>query len=115
MHPASIAVVLGSSDQPPPLISMCALATNGKMKAGGSYFMISRSLGPEVGGAIGVVFFLANVLSTAFNVQGMCALLASNEAGSFTGFFSTPTGVNVRVPHRCCCSRLECAPHVSQF
>lgn len=38
--------------------------------SGGAYFMISRTLGPELGGPIGVVFSFANALACALNTVG---------------------------------------------
>jgi len=38
--------------------------------AGGAYYLISRSLGPEFGGAIGIVFSFANAVAAAMYVVG---------------------------------------------
>ncbi len=51
-------------------LSLSAMATNTQIKGGGAYFLISRSLGVEFGGAIGIVFFLAQAISCAMYVIG---------------------------------------------
>lgn len=38
--------------------------------AGGTYFLISRSLGPELGGSIGLLFSFANAVAVAMHVVG---------------------------------------------
>jgi amino acid transporter len=51
-------------------LSLSAIATNTRVRGGGAYFLISRSLGVEFGGAIGVVFFLAMAISVSLYVIG---------------------------------------------
>uniref|UniRef100_A0A669BB69 Solute carrier family 12 member 10, tandem duplicate 1 n=1 Tax=Oreochromis niloticus TaxID=8128 RepID=A0A669BB69_ORENI len=62
-------------------LSISAIATNGRVVSGGTYFMISRSLGPELGASIGLIFSFANALSVALNTVGfaqvVCDLMQS--------------------------------------
>jgi len=51
-------------------ISLSAIATNFRVGRGGDYYLISRTLGVEFGGAIGVVLFLAQSVSVAFYCIG---------------------------------------------
>ncbi|GAB6030867.1 solute carrier 12 [Chamberlinius hualienensis] len=56
-------------------LSTSAIATNGEVKGGGTYYMLSRSLGPEFGGAIGLIFAFANMVGVATNIVGFCEAL----------------------------------------
>lgn len=51
-------------------LSMNALCTNGDIGAGGIYSMISRSLGPEAGANIGIIFSLTNAAFVGLNIIG---------------------------------------------
>ena len=54
---------------------MSAIATNGVVPAGGSYFMISRALGPEFGGAVGVLFYLGTSVASSMYIIGAIEIL----------------------------------------
>ena len=58
-------------------VSLSAIATNLKVKGGGDYYLISRTLGLEFGGAIGVVLFLAQSVSIAFYCIGFGEVTAT--------------------------------------
>ena len=51
-------------------LSIAAIATDQRVRIGGAYYMISRSLGIEIGGAIGIPLFLAQALSVALYTVG---------------------------------------------
>jgi len=52
-------------------LSASAIATNMRVGVGGEYYMISRSLGLELGGAIGIPLFLCRTLSITFYCFGL--------------------------------------------
>lgn len=57
------------------VLSMSAIATNIEVKAGGVYYILSRSLGVEVGSAVGIPLFLKQALTISFCVIGFAESL----------------------------------------
>ena len=52
-------------------LSLSALATNMQVGVGGAYYLISRSFGLEVGGAIGIPLYLSQTLSLTLYAYGL--------------------------------------------
>lgn len=61
-------------------LSLSSIATNMTVKAGGNYYIISRSLGLEIGGAIGIPLYLSQAISVAFYIIGFTEALTSLPA-----------------------------------
>lgn len=59
-------------------MSISAVASNGTVRGGGAYYLISRSLGPEFGGSIGIVFYMGFVFNTGMNAVGLIDCLIYN-------------------------------------
>lgn len=56
-------------------LSLSAIATNTRVGVGGAYFLISRSLGPEIGGSVGVPLYFAQTISVGFYLLGFAESL----------------------------------------
>lgn len=72
-------VLIGHAITIPTGLAIAEIATNLKVEGGGEYYIISRSFGTTVGGAIGVSLYLSQAVSVAFY------LIAFSE--SFTPLF----------------------------
>lgn len=57
-------------------LSISSTATNSKVGPGGSYFLISRCFGVEIGAAIGLPLYLAQTLGITFYIVGFSESLA---------------------------------------
>ena len=70
-------------------LSISSIATDKKVGAGGVYYVLSRSLGLPIGGALGITLFIATALSIALYMVGFAEIFnefiefgyVKNEAG----------------------------------
>lgn len=59
-------ILLGHLVTIPTALAVAEIATNRKVEGGGEYFIISRSFGSTIGGAIGIALYLSQAISIAF-------------------------------------------------
>ncbi|XP_048018936.1 solute carrier family 12 member 7 isoform X3 [Megalobrama amblycephala] len=85
-------------------ISMSAIATNGVVPAGGSYYMISRALGPEFGGAVGLCFYLGTTFAGSMYILGTMEIFLTYIMPTANLFKEDPNGMqnNMRIYGTCC-------------
>ncbi|MEM8506015.1 MAG: Na-K-Cl cotransporter [Cyanobacteria bacterium P01_D01_bin.1] len=70
LYPTMAIVTIATSITFLTALSISAIATDKVVRAGGAYYMISRSLGIETGGAVGIPLYFAQALSVALYTIG---------------------------------------------
>ncbi|MEO0852102.1 MAG: amino acid permease, partial [Cyanobacteria bacterium J06648_11] len=78
-------------------LSVCAISTDRVVRAGGAYYMISRSLGIETGGAVGIPLYFAQALSVALYTIGFADSLVSTFQQLDTALVTVATTMLVTV------------------
>lgn len=78
-------------------LSIASIATNMRVKGGGAYYLISRSLGPEFGGVIAVFFFIAQAVAVTLYVFGFTEAMLSAFPGLPLSFRDAATVTNLVV------------------
>jgi len=68
---ALLIVLLGHLVTIPTALAISEIATNRRVEGGGEYFIISRSFGTTIGGAIGISLYLSQAVSVAFYMIAM--------------------------------------------
>ncbi len=63
---ALLIILLGHMVTVPTALAIAEIATNRRVEGGGEYFIISRSFGATIGGAIGISLFFSQAISVGF-------------------------------------------------
>ena len=61
-------IFLGHAVTIPTAMAVAEIATNKKVEGGGDYYVISRSFGINIGGAIGIALYLSQAISISFYI-----------------------------------------------
>lgn len=78
-------------------VSLAAIATNTRVKGGGAYYLISRSLGVEFGGGIALMFYLAQAVSVAMYVLGFSEAFVAAFPSAGLSAQAVATAANIAV------------------
>ena len=61
-------ILIGHLVTIPTSLAIAEIATNQRVEGGGAYYIISRSFGLNIGGAIGIALYISQAISVAFYV-----------------------------------------------
>ncbi|MEM6260944.1 MAG: amino acid permease [Bacteroidota bacterium] len=90
-------VIIGHLVTIPTALAIAEIATNQRVEGGGAYYIISRSFGLNIGGAIGIALYLSQAISVAFYVIAFAAsfepIFAAFDVSPNLRFVSIPTMV----------------------
>ena len=78
-------------------LSLASISTNMRVKGGGAYYLISRSLGVEFGGVIAVFFYIAQAVAVTMYVIGFTEALFSAFPALELSFRTVATLTNIVV------------------
>lgn len=78
-------------------LSVASIATNMRVRGGGAYYLISRSLGVEFGGVIAVFFYVAQAVAVSLYVVGFTEAVLSAFPGMELSFETVATITNILV------------------
>eukprot|EP00474_Spongospora_subterranea_P001643 CRZ02101.1 hypothetical protein [Spongospora subterranea] len=78
-------------------LSLSAIATNGAPHPGGAYYMISRSLGPKFGGAIGTLMVLSHAADTSIFIVAFSEALLMHLHSYYPGLTLSSSGWDVQI------------------
>ena len=84
-------ILLGHLVTVPTAMAVAEIATNQKVEGGGAYYMISRSFGLNIGGAIGIALFLSQAISVAFYI-----IAFTRSCGGLTDYIAATHGVQIQ-------------------
>ena len=77
-------------------LSISSIATDKKIKTGGIYYILSRSLGLPIGGSIGITLFIGTALSISLYLIGFSESFLGLEAiRDFTGLEQNTNGFRI--------------------
>ena len=84
MWPLVFIVLISNSITLITTLSFSSIATNKKVGVGGAYYIVSRSLGFEIGGAVGLPLFLSQALSITLYSFGLAEVIKMLFETSFS-------------------------------
>lgn len=77
-------------------LSISSIATDKRIKTGGIYYMLSRSLGLPIGGSIGITLFIGTALSISLYIVGFSEnFLTADFVKNFTGLSESVDSIRI--------------------